>query len=398
MLSFQTIKEFIDAFYREGKLLAELFNKRNLRVRYDDALMLTDEKEERLEFLISHSVLIKNGEYLEIEARYLDFFEDILDVNTEINTSYVHENIENIKANINFYIDETSESRRLNYLRKIKSDIRKTGRTVIRNIIDLGRNIEDTYKTEPTYKIKITKLQRHDTKGSDIANLIEKTHHLVFDQETLFFQNAMDEELRRIRNDLRLQLHDGRNHLVEIQKQVIDYLNQIRKQSDFLKKLQRVKHLRDQIELLGKSDLKSVLENMNPVTFEPNPMYSLKLSLEMLESDEALPLIRKVRDKLKIGKPSKLPAGEAFSNDELQNEAEDEVMVNLEAVKNSFVASGRDLFDFVMQYEFSKPLDFGGKVTVYCQLISLYPEEIELSDNYAISQNVEYILAYPKPS
>lgn len=398
MLSFQSIKEFIDAFYRESKLLAELFNKRNLRVRYDDALALTDEKEERLEFLLTRSVLIKNGEYLEIESRYLDFFEDILDVNTEINTTYVHESIENIKTNINFYLDENNESRRLSYLRKIKSDIRKTGRTVIRNIIDLGRNIEDTYKTEPTYKIKIAKLQRHDAKGNDIASLIDKTQHLVFEQETLFFQTAMDEELRRIKNDLRVQLHDGRNHLVEIQKQVIDYLNQIRKQSDFLRKLQRVKHLRDQIELLGKSDLKAVLESMNPVTFEPNPMYSLKLSLEMLESDEALALIRKVKDKLKLGKAPKLPTGGAFSGDELQSEAENEVIVNLEAVKNSFIASGRDLFDFVMHYEFPKTLDLGEKVTVYCQLISLYPGEIELSEQYASTQDVEYILAYPKPS
>ncbi len=396
MLSFQSIKEFIDAFHREGKVLAELFDKRNLRVRYDDALALTDEKEERLEYLISRSVLIKNGEYLEIESRYLDFFEDILDVNTEINTAFIHESIENIKTNINFYIDEANEARRFGYLRKIKSDIRKTGRTVIRNIIDLGRNIEDAYKTEPTYKIKIAKLQRYDTKGNDISSLISKTYHLVYEQEALFFQTAMDEELKRIRHEVRVQLNDGRNHLVEIQKQVIDYLNQIRRQSDFLIKLQRLKYLKDQIELLGKTDIKRVLEDLNPVTFETNPAYTIKLSLEMLESDEALATIKKIRGKMKLGAALKRPAGEAFTSDELESEAEGEVVVDIDAVKNSFIASGRDLFDFVMQYEFPKTLDFGEKVTIYCQLISLYPMEIELTNEYATSEDIEYVMAYPK--
>lgn len=104
MLNFQSIKEFIDAFWRESKLMIELFDKRNLRVRYDDALQLVNEKEESLEFLIQRSVIIKNGEFIELDSRYLDFFEEILDVNSEINISYIQENIENIKANINFFL------------------------------------------------------------------------------------------------------------------------------------------------------------------------------------------------------------------------------------------------------------------------------------------------------
>ena len=241
MLNFQSIKEFIDAFWRESKLMIELFDKRNLRVRYDDALQLVNEKEESLEFLIQRSVIIKNGEYIELDSRYLDFFEEILDVNSEINISYIQENIENIKANINFFLDENSESRKYQYLRKVKSDIRKIGRTIIRNVIDLGRNIEDIYKTEPTYKIKISKLERLDAKGLDISKLITVTHNLVFEQEHLFFKVAMDEELMRIRNELRLNLNDGVNNLIDIQKQVIEYLNQSKKQDEFIRKLQKVK-------------------------------------------------------------------------------------------------------------------------------------------------------------
>lgn len=396
MLSFQNIKEFIDGFSRESKLIIELFDKRNLRVRYEDALMLTDEKEERIEFLIQRSVIIKNGEYLELDSRYMEFFEDILDVNAEINTSYIEDNIENIKANIRFYLDENNEGRKFTYLRKVKSGIRKIGRTIIRNIIDLGRNIDDIYKTEPTYKIKIAKLERYDVKGDDISKLIEAASNLVFEQEQLFFSVAMDEELKRVRNELRINLHDGINNLIEIQRQIIDYLNQIRREDDFIKKLQKIKRLKDQFELKSRTDIMTLLQGLNPVTFETNPTYPLKLSLEMLASDQSLDIIKKVLSKLKVGKKMALPAASKFTDEQLQNESADEIIIDLEAVKNSFTASGRDLFEFVMQYEFPKTLDFGEKVTVYCQLISLYPAEIEVSDNYKTKDGLEYVMVYPK--
>jgi hypothetical protein len=396
MLNFQSIKEFIDAFWRESQLMVELFDKRNLRVRYDDALQLVGEKEESLEFLIQRSVIIKNGEFIELDSRYLEFFEDILDVNSEINISYIQENIENIKANINFYLDESNKSRQYQYLRKVKSDIRKIGRTIIRNVIDLGRNIEEIYKTEPTYKIKINKLERLDSKGADISKLISVTHNLVFENQPLFFKVAMDEELSRIRHELRINLNDGTHNLIDIQKQVIEYLNQSKKQDQFIRKLQRVKHLKDQFELKTKSNIIEVLNGLNPVTFEINPSYPLKLSLEMLESDQAIELIRKVRSKQVVVKKITLPAAAPFSDDFNSEEKETEIIIDLESLKNSFTASGRDLFDFVMQYDYPKEIDFGQKVTIYCQLISLYPDAMDVTDRYLLIDDLEYVIVNPK--
>lgn len=396
MQSFTSIKEFIDALWRESRLMTELFDKRNLRVRYDDALQLVEEKEEKLLFLEKRSVIIRNGEYIELDPLYIGFFEEILEVNAEINTSFIQDSIENIKANINFYLEEHNEGRKFNYLRKIKGDIRKIGRTIIRNVIDLGRNIEDTYKTEPTYKIKIAKLERYDMKGTDISRLIEAAHNLVFRQEQLFFMVAMDEELKRVINELRVNLNDGVNNLIEIQKQIIDYLNQIAKQDEFIQKLQKVKRLKDQFELKSRTNIVAVLQGLNPVTFEANPVYPVKLSLDMLESDQALEIIRKVQARVKIGRKFKLPAAEVFSEDQLAPETENEVVIDLEEVKNSFTASGRDLFNFVLQYDYPKRIELGEKVTLYCQLISLYPEQMNITDHYSQHEDVEYVMVYPK--
>ena len=41
-------------------------------------------------------------------------------------------------------------------------------------------------------------------------------------------------------------------------------------------------------------------------------------------------------------------------------------------------------------------LSFDEQVTVFCQLISLYEEEFEFTDEYDIFDDVEYAIVYPK--
>lgn len=86
------------------------------------------------------------------------------------------------------------------------------------------------------------------------------------------------------------------------------------------------------------------MSGLNPVTFEINPSYPLKLSIEWLESDEAIETVRKVLSKQKTGKKISLPLAASFSDDFHLEEKENGVIIDLESMKNSFTASGRDLF------------------------------------------------------
>src|SRR6202011_2432721 len=110
--------------------------------------------------------------------------EQILEVNDEINTSYVNENIQQVKQNITFYLQENNEQRKYTYLKQVKAALRKIGRITLRNIIDLNRNIENAFKTEPNYKIKMSRLEAFDEKSRAILGLIEQTDRLVTEEET----------------------------------------------------------------------------------------------------------------------------------------------------------------------------------------------------------------------
>lgn len=90
MNTFRSIEELIKCFDREKELLKQLlYNRKSFSFRYDYALELTEYKEERIRYLIDYGVICDTGNYLEMEDIYLKFFEDVLEVNEEINISFV---------------------------------------------------------------------------------------------------------------------------------------------------------------------------------------------------------------------------------------------------------------------------------------------------------------------
>lgn len=399
MKTFSSIKELLALLSREQKLLTEIFEKRKqLSYKYDYALEVVDYNTDKIQALVEYAVLRENGPYLELDDQYLQFFEQILEVNEEINVSYISENLQAIRQNITYYLKEHSESRKYSYLRTIKSALRKTGIIAIRNVVDLKRNIDNTFKNEPNYKIKKVKLEHLDLKRGDITMLVDATEKLVSgEEEQTFFTVAADEELRQVIVKLKLQLNDCRHNLIEIQNQVIEFINQIRYQSGLVEKLRQLKYLKDQFELRSKTDILQVLEVNNAVVFEPNPMYPLKLSLEQLQNDcQVLDVVRKVASRMKTGAKVKQPLADHDLEAYLKPDTEEMKQVNLEEVRNSFLAGSNNLFDFLQTYDFGTYLTFEERLTVYCQLISQFDTQFELTDQYQRCQDTEYLLIYPK--
>jgi len=398
MNTFTSIKELFTALGKEHKLLTEMFEKRKtLSYKHEYAMELVEGSEDRINFLLERSVIRQNGNFLEIDDQFLQFFEQVLEVNEEINIASIHSNIQNVKENILYYLNENNESRKYNYLKLVKNALRKIGNVTLRNVVDLKRNIDNTFKNEPNYRIKKAKLENLDKKRIDINTFIELTENLITEEELTFFKLAIDEELNRIIVLLKLQLNECRHNLIEIQKQIIEYLNQIKYQSGVIEKLRQLKYLRDQYTLRAATDIEIVIGNDDALIFESNPTYPLKLSLDFLQSDnDAYSSIQKMASKQKTGVSIKVSLAGNISKEYLETISEEEIHVNLEAVKNSFLASGNNLFDFLMIYNYEKELSFEEKVTVYCQLISQYEEQFELTDKFNSQQEVEYAMVYSK--
>ena len=399
MNTFSNIKELVATLSREVNLLSEMFKKRKSikNFQYDYALDLVDNNDKRIKYLLDREVIRQNGNNLEIDDLFLQFFEQILNANEEVNTSYINENIEKIKQNIDYFLNENNEQRKYNYLREIKKTLRNVGNITLRNVVDLKRNIDNTFKNEPNYKNKIAKLNNLDNKRKDIIRLIEHTELLLSNDSITFFKSATDEELNRIVVLLKIQLQKCTHNLIEIEKQIIDFLNQIQYQNTVLEKLRLIKYLKDQFTLETSTDFKAVINNNNAVVFEPNPSYPLKLSLEFLHSDEGVyASILKISKQMQSAVKTSLTLADKLPEEYLKTQTEEEIQINLEEVKNGFVASSYNLLDFVSVYQYPKDVSFEELVNIYCQLVSQFEALFEISDKYQEKENMEFATIYPK--
>ena len=369
-----------------------------LSFNYDYALELVEFDADKINALQEFSIIRQNGNNLELDDLYLQFFEQVMEVNEEINVSYIDEHIQSIKQNILYYLQDNDENRKYGYLRQVKQALRKIGAIALRNVVDLGRNIDNTFKNEPNYKVKKTKLEHLDAKRNTIYSLIEQTDRLVSgEEEQTFFKVAADEELQRVIILLKLQLNECRHNLIDIQKQIIEYLNRIKHQSGIIEKLRQIKYLKDQFELKSKTDIVARLNENTAVIFEPNPTYPLNISVEHLQTNnEALEAIRKVGKRIKTNVKATMPLVGNIEGEYLETGILEEVQINLDEVKNSFLAGGNNLFDFICNYDFGREVSFDECITIYCQMVSQFDTLFKITDAYSTKDDVEFAMVYPK--
>ena len=391
---FRTIEELTRMLDREKTLFRDMFERRkSLAYRTEFALEVVDYKRERIQYLIDHGVIHEKGDFLEMEDVYVQFFEDVLDMNEEISVSSVKEYIGTLKENINYYLEETNEHRKTQYQGNVRKTIRKIGLRTLKNIIDLKRNVDTAYKQEPNYKIKKARLANLDEKRKGIKVLIEECEKMM-DGEVVFFRMATDPEMQRTCMDVRNDFTEADHNLLEIERQIIDYINQIEQQSLLFKKIRKLKYLKDQLTWREDTNVVSVLNGNNTLWMEKRPYYHIFLSLDMLRSNEdAYNIIRKIAGK---NMASRLTRTEAQPIDTIffEESTEEVIAVNTTELWNAFKAQGNHLFAFIKDYPYKQQRRLSDHVVLYCQMATLHSDELRITDDYEKFENIEYALIY----
>lgn len=396
MPAFKTLRELIRALQTGDKLLVDMFNKRKtVSIRYDDAVDTLDGDENKLRFLISHGVIEQTGNTLELEDNYLHFFENVLEVNEDINVESVRQHIGQLRLAIESYLAADSDLRRRQFLRETRHTLRGIDQTTRRNIIDLKRNVENTYKQESNYKLKKLRLADFDRKSRDIGELIRQTEQLV-DRQTVFFRTAMDAQLQQTVNAVRMGLGESAHALIDIQKQIIDYLNRIDYQSRIVRKVRALKYLKDQFMINDSTNVKAVVAASNPVWMEPAPRYSTKVAVSFLQnSDEALAILGNVRRQLTRRGAARMRLSGQIDSQYLSPQQETMRVFNHQELFNAFKAQGSDLFTFVLHYDFHSDIGLEERLVLYLQLASQYPSELRFSGERRTYRQFEYPIILP---
>lgn len=393
---FRTIEELTKTLSREQKLLSEMFEKRKLiKFPLGLALDLVENNEKRLKRLLDYGVLVKAGNTLEIESDYLNFFEEVLDVNEEISVLSVQECINTLKEHIGYFLQETNVNRRAGYQDTVRQLLKKTGFRTLKNVVDLKRNMDNAYKQEPNYVIKKKKLQNLDEKSHSIRAMIRECEKLM-DNEHAFFIMANDPHMAKTCSDVKHDFVEAYHALMEIDRQIIIYINQIDQQNQLYNKIRKLKYLQDQFLIKTDTNIVQVLEEKNPLWMESRQYSKIRLSLEMLrENDQIVQILRKIAERNGIHKTARTEA-EPLTDEDLQTHVQRLKEVDPTEVWNAFSASSYNLFDFILKYDYNSKRDIEDHAALFCQLVILHPEECHMTGKYATYQDIEYPIIYAK--
>ena len=175
MNAFRDIDALLRVIAREKELLRFLFTGRKApSLRWEQAVenfCASDER--RLRLLQDHGVIRLVQGILMLEDTYLRFFEEVLEVNEQINVQSVRQHIDTLTSNIELWMTAGTEKAKGRYMGEVAHILRGIGMATERNVIDLKRNIESTYKNERDYAVKRKRLEQLDAQRADIALLVK---------------------------------------------------------------------------------------------------------------------------------------------------------------------------------------------------------------------------------
>lgn len=393
---FWTLEELVACLNKERKLLSDVFSKRKTHVySMDLAMELVEHRRERIQYLIDNGVIHESGSFLELEDIYVQFFEEVLDVNEEINIASVKECIDFLKENINYYLQENHEERKNRYFLAIRKKLRDIGLRTIRNVIDLKRNVDTAYKQEPNFEIKKQRLKNLDEKKENIQTLIKECERLM-DNDQAFFSLVSDPHMARTMSDVRNDFNDAYHNLYAIEKQIIEYLHLIEQQDKLFKKIRRLEYLRRQYTIKDYTNIQQVVAEMSPVWMENRPYNKLHLSIELLQSsDDMAEIIRKVVQQQGIIRKARTSAP-PLTIDELTESTTLLTEINPQEVWRAFRAGSNDLFSFILSYDYKQERTIEQHALLFCQLAIQHPDDCRFTNQYATYETLEYPLIYAK--
>ncbi|MBC7475083.1 MAG: hypothetical protein H7263_12380 [Candidatus Sericytochromatia bacterium] len=375
-------------------MISYLFENRKINISQENIADLPFFESNKLDYLIENSILGQNADNISIDINLLEFFEDFLNISEQINTAYISDTVKDLESNIIFFIEETREKEKENYLSKIKRYLKGISRNIKKEIIALKRNTDLVYKTEQNFNIKKIKLEDYKQKRNDIIDLRISIGNIL-DSKRIILESIGDIELNSIILNVHKILEESFTYLIEIQQELIEYINKAQIYGEIFRKVQKLKYLKDHQEIKYKTNITKVIAIEHALILQPRRTFFYKISNAFLQSDEGFGVIKKLVKKNKQKNKVILPSKVIISDDYFDQLEELEEIIDLNAIKNAFYISGQDLFNFVMNFNLQKTFTFDERVTIFCKIISEYEDELIIKDDLGIHNKLNYALVYP---
>ncbi|MHB8400532.1 MAG: hypothetical protein ACYDCN_00815 [Bacteroidia bacterium] len=394
-------KEILSLLYYNRDVVDFLFGNRD-SVTVNELLNREDISQEQYQKLIAHDVLYEHQQVVGLNDSVIAMFEDFMEIG-EVTPSFISDYMNELKRNIRYY----QEGNEYRFLRSIKKYLKRIGGAIGKEIIKLQKNVDDTYKNEGNYRIKLQKLEDYRLKRDTIIEFINRADEMIEETRKLF-ELTNDLELYGIVFSLRSILIENLDYLIEIQTDITDYINKIQFQLDVYKKVQRIKEVKDHGQLHYKTNFKEIVEGLNPIGFNGIKAPRTKISVEFLYTDEGHLLCRRIADKYKITRLMARKLADKLPANFKDHHVEAFVKLDTQTLLDKFIKQSKNLFEFLIEFKFPKSLgnvSFEERVTLFVEISMEFDKQLDFKyvlnsygyeDDNKQKRKIGYTLILPK--
>ncbi len=375
------VNDILSQLYHHRGVVEFLFANRD-NITVNELLAREDLSQEQFQKLKSLDLVYEYESIVSLNDAVVAMFEDFMEIG-EVTPGFINDYLNELNRHIRFY----QEAREMRFLRSIKKYLKRINAALTREIIKLQKNVDDTYKNESNYRIKLQKLEDYREKRDTIIEFIKKTGDVVEETRSLF-SLTNDTELYGIVNSLKASLIENLDYLIEIQTDITDFINKIQFQLDVYKKAQRLKEIKDHGSLYFKSNFREIVSNINTLRHNGHKTPKTKIAIDFLFTDDGHVLCKRIAEKYKLTRLMVRGLADKMAGNFKDKGLEQQIKLDTEKLVERFLVQNKlNLFEYLMDYKFPKAI---GTVSFEDRL-SLF---VEIAMEYQNSLDFKYRLQY----
>jgi len=322
-------------------------------------------------------------EELSLSADTVEYYEVRLGQNTQTNISVVGDKLEKIEKELGFYNQRVKSSEPADREMKVIYQLLSQLPSILKhNLRAIASNSIFAFKSESNFEIKMQKLK---ISKDEIDKLIEATYACdTFLEQQHYFFKSMDNYkinsaiLRFKRESIVLE-----KAFIKLFDDIKNFINQSIKDGEFIKKLQKLKVLKDDKKLLHATSIEEVSKKQKVIS------KSAKVK-KLHPDDQILDYIATLR---KIISAREIELQDKRVDSDLKYDINEVIKVerklyNYQKLNRAFLEQDKDLMTFLV----SKKIDESRLLGVFIRMLKNYSDKYEVeSDTFVKYDNREYV-------
>ena len=374
------IEKLFSNLNRHKELIFYLFEHRDKIVFKSECEKFTSF--EALDILDNFEIIEINGEKVFLDSRVINFLENYLDLDENIEISKVNEIINSLKHNIEIGFEFREKQKTL--IPKIRRELKKCDFTMLSNLLKLRVHIDRVYKSIDNFTLKIKELEYYKTKLKEFSLTTQSFEKFLFLYESKL-SDFYNSDLNEILKDVKTNFQNLNASLIPLTFDVIEYINKAQKQNIFIEKIAKLKELKDSLQIKEQTNIVKLSNDFDLI--DSMNIIKTRLDSEILNSEDFKNLVEKIsiNSKLKSKKADVIE----FDMNSLEYD-----FIDIYSLHLQFKSSRIDLINFLLQNSKTKDKTLDEISEIYCRMILLYEDIYNITEDINIYQNTTFRKIY----